>query len=894
MKSVYTLFIVLFITQLSFGQVALTPVIFPKYIQGAGTNSAKVPFVCRVTITGLNANTTYRYYNRFVSTFTDPGNGEGVYYLIKPNGTLFRASFPSLSGVSNNAGVLTTDGSGSYTGWFIAEPGAGAASIFVPDTEIYFRIILNDGTSSSSPVHRPTVNIPVKVIDFGSGATQGTAIRSSAVTGGTAKNFVFLWDVADPAGAQPVSGTYVEADEIDNSTTLGFASFYADHVNNKAQTWGTIIPNNLPNGIKRINQYSVTGAVETGYKISSNSEWPVEGGGKASTVNPNGGSANVIVLNGAVARLDGANVKTDQTITFNALAPKTYGDDNFDPGATTTAGIPVTYASDNAAVAGIVTVNNQQLVAIKGAGTANITAIQPGDDFFNAASQKVEPFTVNKAALTVTADDHQILQGDPIPTLSLTYSGFKNGDDAADLSTLPVATTSANQSSPPAVYDIIPDGGSAANYTFHYVSGKLTIVPSKQAQTINFAPIPDKTYGDLAFDPGATAQSGLPVKYVSSNTAVADTADGKIVIKGVGTTTITAKQDGNSGWLAAPDASVLLTVHKATLTITAENKTRNVGEPNPAFTLRYSGFVYGETPAVLTAQPVAATTATAAMPAGKYKITVSGAAADNYTIQYVDGELTIDPLAVQTISFTAFPEKKYGDANFKLNASASSGLPLSFSSSNPAVAMIRNDSLIMLTAGTSIITASQAGNAIWGPASASQTLTVQKARLIIKADTVIKKEGQAVPALTVTYSGFVKNEDSTVLTTLPTVTTTASTHSVPGNYPITVSGAAAVNYSIAQLNGVVIVLPMQGAVQDNLFAYMNRPGQLQVNVFAADGGKGVIQVFDLNGTRLVNVNVTLVKGNNTFHVPVGNVAPGIYNVRVTVAGVLLKTKLIIQ
>ncbi|WP_207513517.1 MBG domain-containing protein [Longitalea luteola] len=894
MRSVYTLIIVLFITQLSFGQVALTPVIFPRYVQGGGTNSAKVPFVCRVTITGLNANTTYRYYNRFVTSITDQGNGEGVYYLIKPNGSLFRASFPSLSSVSNNAGVLTTDGSGSYTGWFITEPGSGAASIFVPNTEIYFRIILNDGTSSSSPVHRPTVTIPVKVIDFGSGATEGTAIRSTPVTGGTARNFVFLWDVTDPIGAQPVSGTYIEADEIDNSSGLGFASFYVDHVNNKSQTWGTIIPNNLPNGIKRINQYSVTGAVETGYKISTNSLWPVEGGGKASTVNPNGGSTNVIVLNGAIARLDGANLKTDQTITFNALTARTYGDDNFDAGATTSAGLPLTYASDNTAVAEIVTVNNQMLVAIKGAGNANITASQPGDDFFNAASQKVEVLTVNKAELTVTADDHQVLQGDPIPALTVTYSGFKNGDDAADLSTQPVATTTASQSSPAGDYEVRPDGGAAANYDFKYISGKLTIVPSKQPQTITFAPVPDKTYGDVAFDPGARAGSGLPIKYVSSNTAVADTANGRVVIKGVGTTTITAKQDGNSGWLAAPDVSVTLTVNRGKLTITAENKTRKVGEPNPTFTLLYSGFVYGETPAVLTAQPVAATTAAVNSPAGTYKITVNGAAAANYTIDYVEGDLIIEPLAVQTITFTAFSEKKYGDANFRLNASASSNLPVTFSSSNPAVAIIRNDSLIILTAGTSVITASQSGNAIWGPASASQTLTVQKARLIIKADTLTKNEGQPVPALTITYSGFVKNEDAGVLTALPTVTTTATANSVPGNYPIIVSGAAALNYSVAQLNGVVIVLPGHGAVQDNMFAYISRPGQLQVNIFSVTGGKGVIQLFDLNGTRLVNVNVALGKGNNTFQVPVGNVAPGIYSVRTAVAGVLLKTKLIIQ
>lgn len=63
------------------------------------------------------------------------------------------------------------------------------------------------------------------------------------------------------------------------------------------------------------------------------------------------------------------------TLTFAPLPPKTVCDADFDPGATTTAPVttgnpPVTYTSDNPAVA--TTVNNK--VHITGAGTANITA----------------------------------------------------------------------------------------------------------------------------------------------------------------------------------------------------------------------------------------------------------------------------------------------------------------------------------------------------------------------------------------------------------------------------------------------------------------------------------------------------------------------------------------
>lgn len=895
MKSVYTLIIGLLITQLSFSQVAIKEVIFPQYVQGSGGGTvAKVPHVCRVTITGLLANTAYRYYNRFVSTFTDPGNGEGTHYLIKSNGTFYRSTFGSLTNGSANAGVLTTDGTGSYTGWFITEPGAGSASIYTPGSQIYFRILLNNGTASSSSVaFRPTAATPVKVINFGATATDGTAIRSTPVTGGTTKNFVFLYDDTDTTGLQPITSTYIEADEIDNNTTNGFAPFYVNNVNAVNGTWGTIIPNNLSKGIRRIGQYSVTTGIETGHKISSDGNWPVAGGGRINTAGTTGGLTNVIVLDGAVARLDGANVKSDQTITFTSLTPKTYGDADFDPGATTSALLPVVYESSITTVADTVRTNNQLLVSIKGAGNTDIKATHPGDDFYKPAIAAVQSLTVNKAELTVTADDIQIVQNDPIPNLTVKYSGFKNGDDINDLTQQATATTVSN-SLQAGTFPIVPGNAAAANYDFKYVDGLLTIVPGKTPQIVHFAPMAAKTYGEADFDPGAIADSRLKVKYRSSNTSVADTVNGILHIKGAGITTITAWQDGDAGWLASPDTSQLLEVKKANLTIAADNQTRKVHQPNPALTVTYTGFVYGETNSVLTAQPVVNTAADINSDSGDYEITVTGATADNYIIKQENGTLTVEPLAVQQITFGKLPAKKYGDPDFKPNASASSNLPVTYSSSNPAVAIIRNDSVIILTAGTTVITASQAGNGIYGSASASQTFTVQKARLIVQAQDIVKNEGQQVPNLTISYSGFVKNEDSTILTALPAAATSATIYSVAGTYPITVEGATAVNYSIAQLSGTLTVLPAQGASQENMTAWISSPGQLQVNIYAVNGGKGVVQLFDLNGTRLVNVNVSLAKGSNTFRVPVGNVAPGVYNIRVAAGSVLLKGKIIIQ
>lgn len=881
MKSGFILAFFILLIQFSFGQT-INEIYLPQYVYGAGANStSRTPYVCRLQLVGLTPNATYRYFARFTPTNSTTA-GEGAFIYVKQSGDFVRIASPTTAA---NYGELTADASGTYTGWFMADP--TSSTTFTANGKVKFRIFLNNGSGGISVLTRPTTTSEITVLNYGAATTNCTAIRSTPVTGGVAKNFVMIWDNAGGTG-RPVAGSVIESDGVDASNS--YAAFYATDVNGVDKAWGTIIPNDMTNGIRRISQFSLATGNEVGYKLSSDGSWPVLGGARASTVNTTGGLTSVIVLDGALARLDGANVKTDQTITFNPLAAKTYGDVDFDPGATTSSGLQANYTSDNTAIASIIS-NKVHLAA---AGSANITAEQTGDDFYNAAPTVQQALTINKAALTITGKDDQVLQGTAIPALSVLYSGFVNGDTEASLTTLPTVTTTATSASPAGQYDIIASGAASPNYNITYVKGILTITPSQQAQTITFNAINPVTYGAADFDAGAQASSGLTVKYTSSNTQVATIVNGKIHIAGVGVTTITASQAGSSAWSAAADVTQTLTVNKATLTITADNKTRLANQSNPTLTVSYSGFVNNENNTVLTTQPVVSTTATASSPAGNYDITVSGAAADNYNIIYVKGTLTIDPLSAQTITFTALPARKYGEDGIKPIATASSKLTVGFTSSNPSVAIIRNDSVIILAAGTTVITASQPGDATYAPASASQTFTVQKARLYIQADDVAKNEGQPNPPLTITYKGFVKGEDSTVLTTLPVTTTNATTTSVTGAYSIMVTGSAAANYTIAQLNGTLSILPAQGAAQDNMAAYISSPGQLRVNVHAVNSGKGVIQLFDNNGTRLVQVNVTLVTGHNTFTVPVSTVVAGIYHVRVSVADVLLKEKIIIQ
>src|SRR5205085_2359772 len=83
-----------------------------------------------------------------------------------------------------------------------------------------------------------------------------------------------------------------------------------------------------------------------------------------------------------------------------------------------------------------------------------------------------------------------------------------------------------------------------------------------------------------------------------------------------------------------------LTVTPALLTGTVDNKSRPYGQPDPVFTVHYTGFVNEEDEGVLLGDFVGTTTATAFSPVGVYSISGSGQTATNYTVSYVDGALT--------------------------------------------------------------------------------------------------------------------------------------------------------------------------------------------------------------------------------------------------------------
>jgi len=397
----------------------------------------------------------------------------------------------------------------------------------------------------------------------------------------------------------------------------------------------------------------------------------------------------------------------EQTITFNPLAPATYGDPAITLSATSNSGLPVTFESDDPSVATV----SGNLLTIVGAGTVNIIASQSGDAIYDPAVDVVQVFTVNKAPLSASADNKTKIYGDPNPALTITYAGFKGSDNADVIDTPPSLFTEVTQFSPVDSYDIsFMTEGLDNNYTLTLLTdGILTIVKATLTAT---ADNKTKIYGDPnpAFTLTYTGLKG------TDNASVIDTppllstdATQYSPADSYDISVISEAFDNDYEITSITDGT--LTITKASLSATADNKTKKYGDPNPVFTITYSGFKGSDNASMIDTPPLLGTDATPFSPVASYAITFISEGIDNdYEITALtDGTLTINK-ADQDINFEAIIGKTIFDDPFSIIATSTSGLPVSFTSSNPAILSISGTTATLHSSGTTIITASQGGD----------------------------------------------------------------------------------------------------------------------------------------------------------------------------------------
>ena len=420
--------------------------------------------------------------------------------------------------------------------------------------------------------------------------------------------------------------------------------------------------------------------------------------------------------------------------------------------------------------------------------------------------------TVTPGGLTITADNQTKAYGAPLPALTASYTGFVNGDNASSLTTQPTLGTNATAASHVSgnPYTITASGAVDSDYAISYVTGTLTVTPVGLAVTANNdtkpygAALPTLTASYGGFVHGDTAASLTTAPTLTTNATAASHVSGNPY-------TITASGAVDSDYTISYVAGTL-TVTPVSLTITADNKTKAYSAVLPTLTASYSGFVNGDTAASLTTQPTLSTSATASshVSGNPYTITASGAVDSDYTISYVNGTLTVTPVA---LTITADNQTKaYGAAIPTLTASYSG-----FVNNDTAASLTSQPTLTTnATAASHVsgnpytITASGGVDSDYTISYVTGTLTVTPVGLTITADNQTKPYGAAVPTLTASYSGFVNGNNSSSLATQPTLTTntTAASH-VSGNpYTITASGAADSDYTISYVSGTLTVIPV--------------------------------------------------------------------------------------
>ncbi|MEI6184373.1 MAG: MBG domain-containing protein [Bacteroidota bacterium] len=333
-----------------------------------------------------------------------------------------------------------------------------------------------------------------------------------------------------------------------------------------------------------------------------------------------------------------------KSMTITATGPnKTYGT-SLTTGANT-ASFTATGTITGETVKGVtLTPNDNALAANTNAGSSYIMtpSAATGVGGFNVDNYEITyvPFTgiVAKKALTAIAEDKSKTYGSENPTLTITYNGFVNGEDASAFTKAPIATSTATKSSDVGTYDVIITEGVASNYDVTYTAGKLTI---NKANLKVVAEDKSKTYG--------SANPGLTIKYTGFVNG--DTEASLITAP---TATTNASNTSNAGVydITLSDAvgknytvaliNGKLTINKAMLTVTAEDKSKTYGSVNPTLTIKYAGFVNSQDASVLTKAPTVSTSATAASKVGKYDIILAGGNDINYDFTYANGALTID------------------------------------------------------------------------------------------------------------------------------------------------------------------------------------------------------------------------------------------------------------
>ena len=239
---------------------------------------------------------------------------------------------------------------------------------------------------------------------------------------------------------------------------------------------------------------------------------------------------------------------------------------------------------------------------------------------------------------------------------------------------------------------------------------------AKEAQTIAFPNPGAQTYGGLPFTLSATASSNLPVSYASTTSTICTVSSSTVTLLATGTCGISATQAGNTDYKAA--AAVGLTfqvVHYQIITFPAI----------PTTTLATGSVILNATATSHLPISYSSTNTSVCTVSGSTVTLLNFGTCGIWAAQAGNGIVPPAPqvghafevtLATQTIPFARPATQWLGEMTFNLNATASSGLPVSYASTTPSICTVAGSTVTLLALGECGIWATQPGNTSYAAA----------------------------------------------------------------------------------------------------------------------------------------------------------------------------------
>jgi filamentous hemagglutinin family protein len=284
-----------------------------------------------------------------------------------------------------------------------------------------------------------------------------------------------------------------------------------------------------------------------------------------------------------------------------------------------------------------------------------------------------------RPTVSFTVANASMVYGDAAPSLPLNVSSGVNGDTVAQIfKTSPTLTIGGSKSSSGnwvvGGHSLSATGGTGRlGYNLGSITGLGTLTVTKRTVTLNGANM-TKTYdGTTAMTGGSTGygalsnlMSGDTVTITGSAVWSAAGAGSRTVNQG--TTAITGTDSGNYQLSFVPGTG---TINKATLTMTASDASKLIGQADPTFAYTLNGFVNGETVASAGVTGLSVSRTGGDTAAGTYTgvLVPTFATHANYQLNAVNGNFTIVP-ADKLLITLASSTKSYGDALPTLTAAS--------------------------------------------------------------------------------------------------------------------------------------------------------------------------------------------------------------------------------